>query len=267
LQTTTYDHLPFKKVDEEIIDGNLKEFSRQLRKFGERKRCVSCGMKHMDIRKKAYRELSSDYWRFVRISDENFTENHLGVYTTILEPCLENCILHLPALDYEHGLMEICEPCDTYFMSKNSTFPSWILANNLTLLPLPEYLDDLRETEVQMICTKLRTHNIATITSGGIDKNHFLRSHCYLYGATPTLAIATLPFDMLANKAFNVSIVGAYTSDMKALVSKTYEIRPVKCLQLLNLCLERKNAAILEKTSASLMDDIVELAASKFNAC
>jgi hypothetical protein len=180
---------------------------------------------------------------------------------------LENCILHLPALDYEHGLMEICEPCDTHFMSKKSTFPSWILANNLTLLPLPEYLEDIRETEVQMICTRLRTHNIATITSGGIDKNRFLRSHCYLYGATPTLAIATLPFDMLANKAFNVSIVGAYTSDIKALVSKTYEIRPRKCLQLLNLCQERKNAAIIEKTSESLMEDIVELAASKCNAC
>jgi hypothetical protein len=263
LQTTTYDHIPFGKVDEEMITGNMKKFSTELKHFGERKRCVSCGMKHMDIRKKEYREQTPDYWRFVRVSDECFTEDHLGVYTTVMEPCLENCILHLAALDFEHGLMDICEPCDTHFVSKKSTFPSWILANNLTLLPLPEYLEDIRDTEIQLVTTRLRTHNIATITSSGVDKNTFLRSHVYCYGANPTLAIATLPFDMLSNKAFNVSIVGSYTSDVKALVSTAYEIRPKKSLQLLTLCQERKNAAILERTNQSLMADIMELAASK----
>jgi hypothetical protein len=246
-----------------MIAGNLKKFSTELRHFGERRRCVSCGMKHMDIRKKAYKEQKPDYWRFVRVSVENYTEDHLGIYTTILEPCLENCILHLPALNFETGMMSVCEPCDTHFLSKKTSFPHWILANNLTLLPLPEYLEDIRDTEIQLVTTRLPTHNIATITSSGVDKNTFLRSHVYCYGANPTLAIATLPFDMLSNKAFNVSIVGSYTSDVKALVSTAYEIRPKKSLQLLTLCQARKNPAIVERTSQSLMDNIMGLAASK----
>jgi hypothetical protein len=162
--------------------------------------------------------------------------------------------------------MNMCEPCDTYFKSKKTSFPSWILANNLTLLPLPDYLSDIRDTEIQLVTDRQRSHNIATISAGSTDKNTFLRSHVYVYGANPTLAIATLPVDMFSSKAFNVSIVGAYTSDIKALVSKTYEIRPQKSLMLLSLCQERKNASIISKTSHSLMKDIMDLASGNYSA-
>ena len=258
-----YDHIPFGKVDEDKTKDHMKSFSVDLKKFALRKRCVACGMKNGNMKTKPIRSQSPKYWRFMRVSDDAFTELHFGHYSTILEPCLDKCILHLPALDLDHGMMRVCEPCDTHFTSKTKSFPAWILANNLTLIPLPENLADVRDSEIQLVTPRLRTHNIATIKSASIDRNIFLRSHVYVYGADPTCAIGTLPFDLLGNKAINISIVGPYTSDVKALLSTTYEIRPEKSLALLKLCIERGNVSILELSSHPSMKDILELATGK----
>lgn len=158
--------------------------------------------------------------------------------------------------------MNMCEPCDAHFTSSSVKFPSWILSNNLTLLPLSDDLLDIRDSEIQLVTPTLRTHNIATITHGNTDKNTFVRSHTQTYGAHPTLSIGAVPFPLLVTRAFNVSIVGAYTSDMKAIVANTYEIRPEKSLRLLALCQERKNASVMQHTCHSLMKDILELSAS-----
>jgi hypothetical protein len=219
-------------------------------------------MKNMDIRVIYYKSASPTYWRFMRVDVDDFSELHLGHYSTIMEPAFENCILYPPSMNREDGTIRMCKSCDDHFNSSSTKFPSWILANNLTLLPLPENLKDIKDTEIQLVTPILRTHNIATFSSGNTDKNTFIRSHVYTYGAYPNLAISTVPFDMLSTKAFNISIVGAYTTDIKALVAAAYEVRPKKSLMHLTLCQERKNAAVMEKTCDSLMNDIMGLASS-----
>jgi hypothetical protein len=81
VQVRTYDHIPFDKVDEDFIASNLKKFSFDLKEFGQRKRCASCGMKNLNILKKPYREQNREYWRFMRVSEDDYSEVHLGVYT------------------------------------------------------------------------------------------------------------------------------------------------------------------------------------------
>jgi hypothetical protein len=115
------------------------EIKRELRDFGERKRCVSCGMKHMDIRKKAYKEQKPDYWR---VSVENYNEDF-----GILEPCLENCILHLPALNFENVLMSICEPWmspDPGMLTVAMTRVRWFEAVHFTTPLTMEYLANFK---------------------------------------------------------------------------------------------------------------------------
>jgi hypothetical protein len=254
--------VPFGKVNDEFIDGQMKKFSSGMKDFAEQRRCGSCGMKNMVINQIFWGNADATYWRFMKVDEDDFTKHHLAQYSTIMVPTLENCILYPPSLNLEHGTIRICGPCDTHFNSSSTKFPSWILANHLTLLPLPEDLKDIRDTEIQLVTPILRTHNIATISSGNTDKNTFLRSHVYTYGAGDYLAIKTLPLDLLSEEAFNISIVGAYTSDIKALVANAYEIRPNKSLMLLALCTERNNAAVMAKTSNSIMEDINALAAS-----
>jgi hypothetical protein len=251
-------------VDEEYISRQLQSFSGSLKEFALRKRWAACGMKHLNISQISYLAADPSYFRFMKVDPDKYPKLHLDLYSTKVVRVLENCILYTPAVDLVKRKMSMCETCDTYFNSSFTKFPSWILANNLTLLPLPDGLKDIRDTEIQIVSPVLRTHNIATFSSGQTDKNTFLRSHVYTYGATPTLAISTMPLDMVELKAFNISIVGAYTTDIKALVANVYEIRPEKSLKLLALCMERKNPAILEKVSNSLMDDITMLASSKF---
>jgi hypothetical protein len=218
-------------------------------------------MKNFDIRNIHYRDACPSYWRFMKVDEDDFSALHIGQYSTIMEPALDKCILYTPSLSLQEGTLKICKLCDDYFNSSSTQFPSWILANNLTLLPLPDDLKDIKDTEIQLVTPIQRTHNISTFSSGNTDKNSFLLSHVYTYGAYPNLAISTIPFDMLSTKSFNISIVGAYTSDIKALVSNAYEVRPEKSLMLLALCQERKNAAVMEKTCDSLMNDIMGLAA------
>ena len=262
MQVQTYENVPFGKVDEEYIDAQLKNFSLEMKHFAERKRCGACGMKNMVINQIFYNDADPSYWRFMRVAKDDFTQLHLGHYSTIMIPALEDCILYPPSLDSAGETIDICETCDDYFNSSSTKYPSWILANHLTLLPLPDDLQDIRDTEIQLVSPILRTHNIATITSGFTDKNTFLRSHVYTYGVGDFLAVGTLPLDLLSSEAFNISIVGAYTSDIKALVANAYEIRPRKSLMLLALCTERNNAAIMSKTSHSIMEDINALASS-----
>lgn len=264
-QTQTYELQNFDKVNEDYISSRLEKFSIDLKSFATRKRCTACGMKHMNISQISYRDADPSYFRFMRVDTDEFTELHLSAYTTIMDPVLENCILYPPTVNVQEGILNMCGRCDGHFNSSSLIYPSWILANHLTLLPLPDDLKDIKDPEIQLVTPVLRTHNIATISSGSIDKNTILRSHVYTYGANPTFAMATLPFDILSSKAFNVSIVGAYTSDIKALVSNVYEIRPEKSLRLLALCQERKNASVMAKTCHSLMQDIMSLAKSMFS--
>jgi len=240
----------------------MTNFSLGMKRFAERKRCGACGMKNMLINQIFYNDADVSYWRFMRVDEDDFTQLHLGHYSTIMIPALNGCILYPPSLDSARETIDICVPCDDYFNSSSTQFPSWILANHLTLLPLPDELRDIRDTEIQLVTPILRTHNIATISSGTTDKNTFVRSHVYTYGVGDFLAIGTLPLDLLSSEAFNISIVGAYTTDIKALVANAYEIRPRKSLMLLALCIERNNAAIMTKASNSIMEDINALASS-----
>lgn len=206
----------------------------------------------------SYVGLPSSYFYWMKSTWSTLSDLHKQVYSISTDPLLDSLILWPLAINIDQQTLDVCTCCHDVFTSDSLSMPNWILANNLTLIPLPDSITDITCTEVQLVCGNTRSHNIATMVVQGNVGNTCLRSHVLAFGADPFIGAATIPFNLLEQETFLISIVGGMTTEEKALTAKQYKIRPSKTLELLRLCMDRRNKSIIDRLKPGFTEQLMK---------
>jgi hypothetical protein len=215
------------------FSGN--SFSVALNSWIKSERCACCGHLHENFKWFSYHE-NTEILSLLKAS-EHFSNYHLQQHTFTDNPDLCNVVLFKQAVDTLYGKIRLSASCYAYLTTKNST-PPWSLANNNTLISLPNTLADLRRTEVQIVSPLLATYTLLTLKYNSTVINTTLSSHVYCY-VNDKIPLYEFPHNISQIKCFNVTVVGQFSSELQAKLNASYSVRPEKSIALhaLNLAL------------------------------
>jgi hypothetical protein len=133
---------------------------------------------------------------------------------------LSNKGLHHEARDVA---MTFWRPCLVSLNNKRlSNPPKFAIANGLFFGQLPARFADTTATEHAMLNLAQPTRFLSVVRGG---RQSTIRSHAYLFRATPAPPAKLLPRELISTGLFRVTMVGAMTPDQKLATMKKYQVR------------------------------------------
>jgi hypothetical protein len=145
-----------------------------------------------------------------------------------LVPALTGILLSKVGVDSAGAVVSgvFCRPCYNSLMTERVKGPpKFAVANGRFIGVLPSQFKDSTLTESAMLNLGQSTHCMSVVRGG---QHKTIRSHSYVFRATPSPPSTMIPRDVVAQGVVSVRMVGSMTSRQKAAVMKKYTVRTMR---------------------------------------